>query len=86
MKDALHVKQYSALQILTTALIKSVCSYCWGKADKYFDRKIENVSHLLWGVWQSFQIRQFGLVFHYFWPTLLALYWFIRNIANNFCE
>lgn len=83
MKDTLRMRQYSALQILTTALINQ-CSYCWGKPDKYFGTKVENVSHLLWGVWQSFQIRQFGLVFHYFWPTLLALYWFIRNITNNF--
>lgn len=83
MKDALHMNQYSALQIFPTAF-KNQCSYCWGKTDKYFDVKIENVSHLLWRVWQSFQIRQFGLVFHYFWPTLLALNWSIRNITNIF--
>lgn len=67
-------------------LYTNQCSYHWGKPDKYFDVKVEIVSHLLCRVLQSFQMKQFGLVFHYFWPALLALKWSIRSITSNFVK
>lgn len=67
-------------------LYTNQCSYHWGKPNKYFVVKVEIVSHLLCRVFQSFQMRQFGLVFHYFWPALLELNWSIRSITSNFVK
>lgn len=53
-----------------------------GKDVECFETKIECVSHLLQRVWQSFQIRHFGLVLHYFWLALLVH----ENTADNFIK